>query len=142
MGQVIAISEGASIAIHAVLLLAIHDGKPQTTRSISEALAVSENHCSKIMQRLTKSGIVDAVRGPQGGFLLSVDPAQTSLLEVYEAIDGPLDEKHCMFRINKCPSKKCVFSSVTQRLTCEVKEFLRNHTITNMARIMLKQQKR
>ncbi len=141
MGQVIAISEGASIAIHAALLLAMHEGQPRTTRNIAESLAVSENHCSKIMQRLTRAGMVRATRGPQGGFLLVVDPKQTNLLEIYEIIDGLLQEKHCMFKINKCPASQCVFSGITDQLARQVRTFLQTHTIAEMAEAMAKGKK-
>jgi len=51
------------------------------------------------MQRLTKLGLLRSIRGPGGGFLQARPPAQIKLLEVYEAVEGPLEPQDCVFSL-------------------------------------------
>ena len=98
MGQVFKISEAASIAIHALILLGSEKEKAFTTNVIAEEFKVSKDHCAKVMQRLTKVDLVSAKRGPKGGFFLVKDPKAITVLEIYEAIDGPLVTTSCFFK--------------------------------------------
>jgi len=134
MAQVVAVTEAAAIGIHAVLLLAMHPGEAWTAGAIAENLQVSENHCVKIMQRLVHGGIAAAVRGPKGGFHLAADPEKLTLLQVYELIDGPMVDKHCLFQVEKCPAAQCMFGSLTGQINRLVREFLQNHTVSAMLR--------
>lgn len=97
MHGIVKLSEAASIALHAVTVLAADSDRHLTVREIAEALPVSENHLAKVLQRLSKAGLVASVRGPGGGFRLRADARETTLLRVYEAVEGPLDVARCVF---------------------------------------------
>ncbi len=129
MGQILAISEGAAIAIHTVILLAAHQDELLTTHFMAEELKVSENHCSKVMQRLNRAGLVDAIRGPKGGFKLNRNPQTITLLEIYNVIEGELQNKHCLFKVDKCPVEKCLFHNLTSKVNDMVYDFLNNNTV-------------
>ncbi len=124
MGQVLKISEAASIAMHALILLAEKRGEPVNNLRIAEAFGISANHSSKVMQRLLKSGYVSAVRGPKGGYSLAVDPKNVTLLEIYSTIDGKPDTSPCLFGRGKhCSLKTCLFS----KLNREADELFNKH---------------
>ncbi len=60
----IAISDAATLAIHALAYLANQqDSKPISTGKVAEAFGFSEAHLSKVFQRLNKSGFLKSVRG-------------------------------------------------------------------------------
>ena len=84
------ISEAASIALHTMAYLARNKDRMVSTHEIAGAMGLSENHLAKVRQRLVKAGLVEAQRGPSGGFMLSRPAEDITLLEVYEAIEGPL----------------------------------------------------
>ncbi len=132
MGQILAISEGAAIAIHTVILLAAHQDELLTTHFMAEELQVSENHCSKVMQRLNRAGFVDAVRGPKGGFKLNKTPNSIKLLDIYNVIEGELQNKHCLFKVEKCPVEKCLFQDLTSKVNNMVYDFLNNNTVNDV----------
>lgn len=90
MVGVLNLSTGSTMALHAALHLSKGQGAPITTRSAAEVMKVSEAHLSKILQRLHRAGIVKALRGPKGGYVLNKPLAQIRLLDVFEAIDGPM----------------------------------------------------
>lgn len=132
MSQVVAISEAAAIAIHAIILLAMKPDQSLTAGSIAAELHVSENHCVKVMQRLAHAGLVSAVRGPKGGFHLAADPESLTLLQIYEQIDGPLIDKHCLFKESKCPAAKCAFNGLTGQINTMVRTFLNTNTVAKV----------
>ncbi|MCP4900046.1 MAG: Rrf2 family transcriptional regulator, partial [bacterium] len=96
MPTMLRISEAASLGIHAMGLLAIHPDRSLSARTIAEKFSVSEAHLSKVLQRLTKVGLLASTRGPKGGFSLTRDPETVTLLEVFEAIEGPVEPTDCL----------------------------------------------
>ena len=110
MSRLLRISEAAVLAVHTVALLGGRE-EVLTTREIAGFLAASEAHLSKVLQRLAKSGIVRSVRGPRGGFRLAGDAGEITLLEVYEAIDGPLEEGKCLLGAAVCDGE-CIMGEV------------------------------
>ena len=75
----IELSEAAAIAIHATVFLSRNADEPQSLKTIAAASDVSENHLSKVLQKLAKAGIVASVKGPKGGYYLT-DAARTATL--------------------------------------------------------------
>ncbi len=102
MSQMLKISEAASIGIHAMIFIAEADGKPVNTKAIAAGFDVSDNHTAKVLQRLAHAGYISAIRGPKGGFVLNKKADEITVLEIYEAIDGPLEETQCFFMKKKC----------------------------------------
>ncbi|MCK5835351.1 MAG: Rrf2 family transcriptional regulator [Lentisphaeria bacterium] len=98
MSQVFKISEAASIAIHALILLGSNKDATFTTKVIAEKFQVSKDHCAKVMQRLSKVNLISSKRGPKGGFYLIKDANEITVLDIYEAIDGPLVTTSCFFK--------------------------------------------
>ncbi len=124
VGQVLRISEAASIAMHALILLAEKMNEPVSNSRIAEAFSISANHSSKVMQRLLKGGYVTALRGPGGGYILAVDPEEVTLLEVYSSVDGKPDTSACLFGRGKhCSLVNCLFG----KLTHEADELIEKH---------------
>lgn len=73
-----------------VLFLAERDRELVTPLSeISEARNIPEKFLAKIFQSLSRSGIVRSHRGVRGGFTLRRDPAEITVKDVLEAIQGP-----------------------------------------------------
>ena len=123
MSHVLKISEAASLAMHTMVWLASNPGH-QSTRKISQILNVSQNHLSKVMQRLVKAGLVESKRGPVGGFTLAVPAEEITLLEVYEIIEGPLKIHNCLFDQRICNSKDCILGELLGSISEQLREYL------------------
>jgi Rrf2 family protein len=109
MPQGIPISEAASLAMHSMAYIASKEEPASASvHEISERLEVSEFHLSKVLQRLTKSGLLRSNRGPQGGFKLAASKNTLTLLDVYEAVEGPLKKQACLMRKKTCKKKSCI----------------------------------
>jgi Rrf2 family transcriptional regulator, iron-sulfur cluster assembly transcription factor len=80
-------------AIRALYDLAFHRlGQAAGAKEIAERQKVPLRFLEQILQDLRKAGIVEARRGPRGGYALARQPSQISLAEVLYAVRGPLEE--------------------------------------------------
>ncbi len=114
------VSEAASLALHAAAFLAGRPGEVVTTGEVASVLDVSENHLSKVLQRLAKAGLVRSTRGPRGGFMLSRSPDDLTLLEVYEAIEGPLGTTNCLFSRPVC-NGECILGDLLTDVNARIR---------------------
>lgn len=129
------ISEAASLGMHAMGLLSIrHDG-PLSARVMADRLAVSEAHLSKVLQRLTRVGLLNSTRGPKGGFALNKDPGSVSLLEVFEAIEGPVEPAACLFGIPLCDGESCVLGKVIVDVNNTLFAYLAEKTLADISKV-------
>jgi len=117
------VSEAASLALHTAAFLAGRPGEVVTTGEVASALDVSENHLSKVLQRLAKAGLVRSTRGPRGGFMLSRSPDDLTLLEVYEAIEGPLGTTNCLFGRPVCDGE-CILGDLLTDVNAQIRAYL------------------
>ena len=69
---------------------------------IAAAVDVPPTFLAKIFQQFSKIGLVKSYRGTGGGFILGRSADKITLLDVYEAIDGPLQEPRCLFANPVC----------------------------------------
>src|SRR4051812_23231734 len=89
-------SQTAEYALRITVFLGALRGAPATIRQIAAATRVPEGYLAKILQSLSRAGLVQSQRGLHGGSVLARDPARISILEVVSAI-APLP------RITSCP---------------------------------------
>ncbi len=127
MSKIVSLSEAASIAIHAMILIA--KSTKINVIQIAELTESSKHHVAKVMQRLVKDGFIVSQRGPNGGFALKRVAAEISLLQIYEAIEGKIEISACPLNKQVCPFDKCLYNNVTNNLTLDFKTFLENHTL-------------
>ncbi|MBL9123675.1 MAG: Rrf2 family transcriptional regulator [Planctomycetaceae bacterium] len=90
------ISQTVEYALRAVVHLASHPGAAQTTDQIASATRVPRAYLSKVLQSLTRGGIVHSQRGIGGGMSLARPADALTILEVVNSVD-PIQ------RIKNCP---------------------------------------
>lgn len=97
------ITQEADNAFRIVLCLAElpHGGK-RTARSIAENKCISVQFTLKTLNKLVKSKIARAFRGVNGGYVLNKPADEISLLEVLEAVDGPIAINKCLKDTEYC----------------------------------------
>lgn len=134
MQSVLKISEAASIALHAMIYIAIHSDKPATTNEIANSFGVSANHLSKVLQRLVKSGLLASIKGPTGGFIITRACDEVTFLEIYEAIDGPIKTGCCMFGKNVCSFDQCIMGNLLSQTNTNVKKFFGDRKLSDFCK--------
>jgi len=128
MAHVIQFSEASFIALHGMVIVAKKDGLTNVLQ-ISDILKSSKHHVAKVMQRLVKDGFLNSHRGPTGGFTLRKKPEDITLLELYESIEGKIEIGDCPMDNPVCPFGKCIFNSVTKKMTEEFVEYMKGQTL-------------
>ena len=124
MASVVHISEAVSIGIHAALCLSVDPKRYWSSREIASRFRFSEAHLAKVMASLIRAGMVTTVRGPHGGARLIRSPAEITLLEVVEAIDGPMTMDACLLGAGEgCGSLSCRLGSKLVAYNQSIREF-------------------
>ena len=78
-------SQTADYAFRAAVHLADQSPNAQTTEQIAEVTRVPAAYLSKVLQSLTRAGLLHSQRGVKGGFSLARNPHQLTILDVVEA---------------------------------------------------------
>jgi Rrf2 family protein len=86
------ISSRCEYACRAIVELALHEKSHDTVTSqtVAERRHIPEKYLVHILLQLKRAGLVRSVRGAQGGYALGKAPEDITLLDIVEAIDGPL----------------------------------------------------
>ena len=77
--------------------------RPRTGAAIAQAQQISEKFLSRIVVTLRTKGLLRSVRGNVGGFRLALPPDDIRLLDVVEAMQGPLAVLDCLAPGAACP---------------------------------------
>jgi len=97
------ITRQADYAVRAVLYLSgLDNGRRAPTSEIALKQHIPPSFLAKIVSQLSIAGIVQTSRGARGGVSLARAADEISLLEVVEAIDGPIKLNECVFDANAC----------------------------------------
>jgi Rrf2 family protein len=93
------ITRQADYATRAILYLArVGKGERIATSQVAKEQKIPPSFLAKIISQLSIAGLLHTSRGARGGITLARDPEQITLLEVIEAIDGPIQLNMCVER--------------------------------------------
>ena len=138
MANVLKMSDATTLGLHAMVHLAGQHGvvnlKAHSAREIASILQASEAHLAKVLQRLTHAGLLRSTRGPKGGFALAKGSNQITLLDVYEAIEGPFEVSRCLFSEPICGRADCIMGGLVEKIGIEVQTYLEQTTLAMLAK--------
>ncbi len=130
------ISDATALAVHATALLSNKPAEHRSTREVAGSLGVSQAHLAKVLQRLGRAGLVRSVRGPRGGFALAHEPSEITLMQVFEAIEGPFAPRSCLLGSQVCGGAACLMGDLLVRLNEQVRTYLAETTLSAVASII------
>ncbi|QBG48519.1 Rrf2 family transcriptional regulator [Verrucomicrobia bacterium S94] len=133
MADIIKISDATALAMHSLVHLALEPDHVSTTAKIADVFEASRHHLAKVHQKLTKAGYVASSRGPAGGVSLARDPAEITLLEIYELMEGTMLCKPCLFGKARCPRNDCVLGALLPDLARQVHDYFEKTTVAQLA---------
>jgi Rrf2 family protein len=108
------ITRQADYAARAVLHLArLEPNQKAATSAIAKEQNIPPSFLAKIVAQLSVAGLLHTLRGARGGVSLAKPPGEISLLEVIEAIDGPILLNECVADPSVCAfSESCPIHEV------------------------------
>ena len=129
------ITRQADYALRAMLFLARMDPtKRAATSQIAEMQHIPPSFLAKIISQLSIAGLIHTSRGARGGVLLARPAEQISVLEVVEAIDGPMELNECTSGAGGCPfGENCPLRPIWRDTQRELIEKLRNTNFAQLA---------
>jgi len=118
------ITRQADYALRAMVYLAqLEPTQRAATSQIAEEQRIPPSFLAKIISQLSIAGLIHTSRGARGGVTLAREPKAISLLEVVEAIDGPIMLNECTDDTTTCPfGENCEIRS----LWCDAQDELVN----------------
>jgi Rrf2 family protein len=129
------LTRGADYAVRIMIHLA---GLPDNERVLLPTLAAAANapasFLSKVLQALTRAGLIASRRGQQGGFEILPQGRAASVLEVVEAIDGPIRLNVCLEHGSGCGRKGwCPANPVWKEAQAAMVDVLRSSKVAELA---------
>ena len=118
-----------------VHLAGLPAGTRVTRTVLAQAAAVPENFMSKVLQDLVRARLIGSHRGMQGGFELALQRDRITLLDVVEAIEGPIQLNFCLAADQSCERQGwCAAHGVWAAAQQALVEVLRHATLDELAR--------
>ena len=98
----------------AVLDIALHAQEgPVNLINISKRQELSRKYLGQIISQLLTAGILESIRGPQGGYVLGRSPKEIRLGDIIRTLDGSLAPVRCVDKPDLCDrTKRCVTREV------------------------------
>lgn len=128
VGEVtVKLSTKGRYGVAAMYDLALHYGQGAISlKSVAQRQGISEHYLEQLMGTLRKAGYVKSVRGAQGGYALTKEPAQISVGDIIRIMEGPIAPVDCLLaddasrtfceRVNICVTRG-VWAKVRDSIT-------------------------
>ena len=112
-----------------------HNGEPVSMAAIAKNHGISRKYLHAILTLLKSAGYIRSVRGTGGGYVLTREPSDVTVVEIVEALEGPLAITECVNEEGVCDrSEDCVTRVVWRELSEAVRQVLSGITLEELAR--------
>lgn len=126
------LSPAAEYAVRGAVVLAQNYGQgPTSLDAICATRELPKQYLTKIFASLTKAGLITPIRGKHGGYELAREPGQISILDVMEAVEGPLAVNFCQYAPPRCEEYQCPLRKVWTELQGVIHDKLANFTLAD-----------
>ncbi len=120
-------------AVTAMLDLALrYDKGAVTLADIARRQGISLSYLEQLFAKLRRSGLVDSVRGPGGGYTLAMEPSKVSVAEIIVAINENIDATRCGGEKNCHGDETCLTHQLWEDLSVRIHEFLNGITLGDL----------
>jgi Rrf2 family protein len=128
------LTKKADYGLIALKHLAAVNARTASAKEIADAYGIPLPLLAKILQKLTKTGLLLSIPGSSGGYKLARRPEKISALEVIHAIDGPIILTTCFTAHGRCDqSDKCTVREPLRKVHEAIIHLLDRITISEMA---------
>lgn len=106
--KVVRLSRLSDYAIVLMCEMAASQDKTLSARKLHETTHISQSGIVKILKMLANGGLVTSLRGARGGYSIASEPKEISILDIVQAIDGPISMTLCSHQATDNP---CMFEA-------------------------------
>lgn len=120
-------------AVTAMIDLALNAGEePVTLAEISERQKISLSYLEQLFGKLRRSGLVQSVRGPGGGYRPAKALETVSVADIIVAVDEQIDATQCGGKENCRDERKCITHDLWVSLNEHIFDYLRGVTLAQL----------
>lgn len=106
------------------------DGSRVGIKEIAEQVDSPEHFLAKILQDLSRKGLVQSTKGPNGGFYLDAQCLKRPLADIVTAVDGQEIFTGCGMGLKQCSEKNpCPLHKEFKKVRNQITHMLNNTTI-------------
>jgi Rrf2 family protein len=117
-------------------IASLPEGRVVLRSEVAETQKIPSSFMAKILRGLVRAGLLRSSRGVHGGFALARPASEINLLEVVEAIEGPVALTQCIPDPNACEhSANCPANAVWVRVQDKIGEVLRAATLEDLVSV-------
>ena len=114
-------------------VLAARPGVVLSAAELAEQAGLEAPTVAKLLKPLAQAGLVEGFRGSNGGYRLARDASDISLIEIVEAMEGPLGMTECSVHAGACGIEhSCGVRANWRRINDVVADALRSVTLAQM----------
>ena len=131
------ISTKGRYAVRAMLDLALQPtGEPTLIKDISKRQEISDLYLEQLFNRLKTAGLLRSIRGPKGGFMLNKPAVEIKLIDILEAMEGPIAPVDCVDNATLCTrADSCVTRDVWAEMKKVMVEMLESTTLEDLVKL-------
>lgn len=110
---------------------------PVSLKSVAERQSISEHYLEQLIAPLRKAGLVQSVRGAQGGYELAREPAEITIGDILRVLEGPIAPVDCLDHNDSgacCRADGCAARTVWKRLQDSMTDVLDSTTLADLCR--------
>ena len=129
------ISTRGRYGLRALVDMALHaDSGPVALREIAERQGVSESYLEQVFANLRKAGLITALRGAQGGYILNQPASEITIGTILRILEGPITPVQCTNQAETCcgREKQCVTRPLWVELERLINDFLDHITLQDL----------
>ncbi|WP_339883125.1 Fe-S cluster assembly transcriptional regulator IscR [Vreelandella maris] len=120
-------------AVTAMLDLALHaHNGPTSLSDISQRQEISLSYLEQLFARLRRAGLVNSVRGPGGGYLLSQPAEEISVSKVIDAVNESVDATRCQGLSDCQQGDTCLTHHLWCELSVQIRHFFDEMTLAQL----------
>jgi len=119
--------------LKAVFELSLNYGLgPVSLKKISEKYEISENYLEQLFAKLRKAGIIETIRGAQGGYMLAKEPKEITVGLILRTLEGEITTSECVSKEVCSRESVCATRSIFEKIEKSISDVIDNITLADM----------
>jgi Rrf2 family transcriptional regulator, nitric oxide-sensitive transcriptional repressor len=120
--------------LRVLIYLALNPGRLSTIQAIAESYGISDNHLKKVVHHLSKTHVIESVRGKGGGIRLARPADSIYLGGVIRSAEGGAPVVECLGANNRCViSRNCALAGIMAGAVEHLYAYLDRYTLADLA---------
>lgn len=122
-------------AVTALLDVALSNGvEPVSLSAVAQRQDISLSYLEQLFGKLRRSGLVNSVRGPGGGYMLSRPMSDISVAQIIAAVDESIDARQCEGKEDCKGGEKCMTHHLWMDLNHKMFDFLSSVSLADLVK--------